>query len=143
MREKDKNRALDRTKTILRQQNELKPLTLSRGDYLYRVGDDEKDLYILEKGKVNVLVDDHTVFALKPGDMCGEHSLIVGRPHGTSATCVSKKCKFRVMQGHDFHSVLRKSPRLKESVSPTFMPLHCNYNSFGTIGFCQCARSHI
>lgn len=116
MHEKDKARALTRTKMIFRQQNNLMPITVPKGKYLYRLGDEGRQLFILEQGEVDVLVEDHTVFAVKVGDMCGEHPLIMGRPFNASAVCVSDTCKLHVMQPREFHTLLNASPKIKESM---------------------------
>jgi len=117
MREKDKSRALIRTKAILRQQNELKTKDVSRGEALYSAGDQGNQLFIVEEGDVDVMAQGTTVFSVGQGDMVGVSGIIQKRPHVTSAICSSDKCILRVMQAKDFHRMLLDSPTLKASVS--------------------------
>lgn len=116
LREKHLTRKQNRAKTILRLQNNLREMTVPGGEYLYKVGDEGRELFILDEGKVDILVEDHVVLSLKPGDMCGEHSLIFSRPRNTSAKCVSSNCKVHVMTARDFHAFLKSSPVVKESL---------------------------
>ena len=116
LRGKNKTRKENRAKSILRLQQNLRDLTLSKGDYLYMVGDEGREVFILDEGNVVLLVQDHVVLTLKPGDLCGEHSLIFSRPRNTSAVCVSNQCKLHVMSARDFFAFLNSSPAAKESL---------------------------
>ena len=42
---------------------------------------------ISEKGRIDVLLE-----GTKPGDIIGEHSLVLCRPRNTTAVCVSDRC---------------------------------------------------
>ncbi len=95
IKEKDNERKKNRVKTILRLQKELRETHLNKGDYFFRVGEEADSLYILERGRAECLVEDKKVFTLKPGDICGEFSLIMGRPRNSSIVCVSDVCKER------------------------------------------------
>jgi len=116
MREKDKARKRNRAKTLLRLQKSLKELNVQMGDYLYQQGEEGKALYILEKGHVDVTVRGKTVFSLKPGDLCGEHSPLTGRPRNTSAICMSDECKVYELKSRDFYTLLDGSPAMKDSL---------------------------
>jgi serine/threonine protein kinase len=121
IREKNKSRALTRTKAILRQQKELKPLQVGNGDTLYIVGDDGNELFILEKGKVDIRAHDGTtVFTVNRGDLFGERAVVANRPRTTSAVCASDNCTVHVMDASAFTHVLEESPGLQESVSVLF-----------------------
>ena len=117
LREKNKTRKRNRAKTILNlQRDNLRDVTLKKGEYLFEVGGEGKELYILENGRMDVKVEDHTVFTLGPGDIAGMHSLLFSRPHNTSALCVSDECKINAMPASDFHAVLKSSPTTKEAL---------------------------
>lgn len=116
LREKDKARKRQRAKTILQLQKSMKDTVLNKGDFIFQVGEEGKDMYILEEGKVNISVQGHNVLSLQPGEMCGEHSLIFGRPRNVSAQCVSDLCKLHVLRARDFYGLLDLHPSLKESV---------------------------
>jgi serine/threonine protein kinase/phage pi2 protein 07 len=116
LKEKDNIRKRNRAKSILRLQNNMKDLVIEKGDYVYKADTTGNELFILEEGKIDVLVEDHTVFSLLPGDMCGEHSLIFGRPRNTSAICRTEQCKLHVMRARDFYIFLDAHPSVKTSV---------------------------
>ncbi len=113
LKEKDKTRKRNRAKTILRLQKNLKALTLHEGFTVFREGEDANALYILESGHVDVFVDNKKVFAVKPGDIFGEHSMIMGRPRNTSATCMSKECVVQEMKARDFYEIYNSSSTIK------------------------------
>jgi len=116
IKEKDKTRKRNRAKSILRLQNNIKDRKIKKGDYAFKVGDEGLELFILEEGKIDILIEDHIVFSISPGDMFGEHSLIFGKPRNTAALCVSDLCKMHVMRARDFYSFLDATPTVKESV---------------------------
>jgi CRP-like cAMP-binding protein len=70
----------------------------------------------LEKGKVDVTVDDMVVFSMQPGDVCGEHSLLTGKLRNTSATCVSDNCTVKEFHINDFKALMNKSPKLEKQM---------------------------
>jgi len=86
------------------------------GDYLYKVGEDGDYLYILDEGRVDVQVDGNTVFTMKPGGLCGEHSLLTGKLRNTDAVCYSKICKLQAMPARDFYQLINTSANIKESL---------------------------
>lgn len=118
IRETRKARALNRTKAILRQQKDLKAMQVNKDTVLYNVGDDAHEIYILEKGKVDVRAEGGTtVFTVDRGDLFGEHAVLASRPRATSAVCTTEKCVVHVMDASAFRQVLKESPCLQESVS--------------------------
>jgi len=116
MTEKSKIRKRNRAKTILRLQNNLHSFNAAKGDYLFKVGEEGKFLYILTEGTCDIKVNNNTVFTIKPGDICGEHSLLMGRPRNTSAVCTSDHCSGQVMDSRDFYYLLDSSQEVKESI---------------------------
>lgn len=94
----------------------MKPLEQVRGDYLFRSGEEATDLFIVEEGHVNLMVDGHVVVEVKPGEMTGENSFVLGRPRNVDAVCVSDTCKLQVMRGADFLKLLETQPSLRESI---------------------------
>lgn len=116
LREKDKTRKRNRAKAILRLQQNLKPMVLKRGEYLYKEGEKGDALYILEEGGLDVTCGNKTVFQPKPGDFCGEHALLMAKPRNTSAVCTSDTCKVFKMKERDFFFLLDAAPHLKESL---------------------------
>ncbi|KAL3924332.1 MAG: hypothetical protein SGILL_001115, partial [Bacillariaceae sp.] len=116
LREKHRMRARARAQSILQLQESLEPLTLQRGQYVYKQGEAGNDLFLIEDGMINVTVDGHTVFTSGPGGVCGEYGMIFGRPRNTSAVCVSDQCKLQIMEVDDFKKVTRSNPSIAESL---------------------------
>ena len=116
LREKDKSRKRQRAKTILRLQQNMKEKVVYKGEYLFQTGQEGKEMYILEDGKVDILVKHHRVLSLKLGEMCGEHSVIFDRPRNTTAQCVSDQCTVHVLRARDFYTLLDLHPSLRDSV---------------------------
>lgn len=110
--EKDKTRKRERAVRLLRNQPQMNERTLQQGEAVFPVGDTGDDLFILEDGKADVVVDNgKQVFSLEPGEMCGDHSVAFGRPRNTSAICASKDgCRFRMLKKADFERVLEQNP---------------------------------
>ncbi len=116
LKEKDKTRKRNRAKTILRLQKNLKAKTLNEGYTIFKDGEDAEALFILESGHVNVYVDSKKVFDVKPGDIFGEHSIIMGRPRNTTAICMSKECVLQEMKARDFYELYNSSSSLRSSL---------------------------
>jgi len=116
LREKDKIRKRNRAKTILRLQKNLIQRQFKKGDYLYQYGQKGDSLFILEHGKAVVLVQGQHAFTATPGNICGEYSLMTGRPRNSSALCVTDECVAYEMTGRDFRQLLDASPNLKASL---------------------------
>lgn len=116
MREKDKTRKRNRATTLLSLQDNMTEKTLKRGEYLYKVGEEGKELFILEDGNVDVVVQDHTVLTLKHGNVAGEHSLITGRPRNNSTRCTTDSCRVHVMDAKDFYKFFNSTPNAKEAL---------------------------
>jgi serine/threonine protein kinase len=117
LKEKDRTRRRNRAKTILHLQQNLKPMTFHKNDVIFSVGEEADAMYLLEKGKIDVLVENKRVFTVKPGDIFGEHSLIMSRPRNTSAKCMGpSSCQVYKMMARDFYEIYNSSPAVKSSL---------------------------
>lgn len=116
LKEKDKTRKRNRAKTILRLQNNLKSVVVHKEDKIFKEGDPGNTLYILEKGNAAVFVQGHKVFNIDPGDLTGEHSLILSRARNSTAICLSDVCKLHEMKARDFYALLDSSSSTKQSL---------------------------
>jgi len=112
--EKDKTRKRERAVSLLRKQPQqvFNDRILDKGEALFLVGDNGNDLFILEQGMADVVVDNgKKVLSLEPGEICGDHSVAFGRPRNTSTICVSGEgCRFSTMKKKDFERVVEQSP---------------------------------
>ena len=105
VRERDKTRKRARAKAILASTKNMHQETFARGEYLYKQGEPGNELFILETGRADVMVDQHKVFEVLPGNLCGEHALVFSKPRNTSAVCAADECKVQVMSAKDFHKI--------------------------------------
>jgi len=116
LKEKDKVRKRDRSKMVLRAQNNLKEREFKKGQALFTVGEEGEFLFLVEDGQVDVVVGDKTVFSAYKGNLCGEYSPLMGRPRNCTAICKSKTCKVYEMTGRDFRALLDLTPDMKRSL---------------------------
>jgi CRP-like cAMP-binding protein len=119
LREKDRTRKRQRAKTILGMQSNMIQKNLQKGDYVFKSGEEGKEIYILEEGQIEISVDNIIVLTLEPGEMCGEHSLMLGRPRNVTAKCVSKECKLHGLRARDFYELLGSHPKMKAAIRDT------------------------
>ena len=114
--EKDKIRKRNRSKMILRAQNNLKKRKFKKGQTLFKKGDRTDSIFLVEDGKVDITVGDRNVFSAGNGNMCGEYSSIMKRPRNASAVCVSNTCEVYEMKGKDFLALLEMYPDIQSSL---------------------------
>ena len=116
LKEKDRVRKRNRAKEILKLQNSLKVRKFQKDEVIYEVRQEGDELFILEEGEVDVDVEDYTVFKMRPGDMCGEHSLLFARPRNTTAICRSQTCQMEIMRAVDFYKFMDSSQAAREGI---------------------------
>ena len=114
--EKDKIRKRNRSKMILRTQNNLKKRKFRKGQSLFKAGQKGDSIFLVEDGKVDIVVGDMNVFSASNGNICGEYSPIMRRPRNASAVCDSKTCEVYEMSGKDFRALLDMYPDIKTSL---------------------------
>jgi CRP-like cAMP-binding protein len=116
LREKDKARKRQRAKTLLRLQQSMEEHTVPKGTYLFKAGDEGKEMYIIENGEIELSSQQRPILRLRAGEMCGEHSLIFGRPRNVDAQCVTDQCKLQRLRARDFYLLLDMHPAVKDSI---------------------------
>lgn len=112
----DKMRKRKRAKMMLRLQQNMKEKTINEGEYVYKKGEEGKDLYVVEEGEVKLMLEGHEVASVQPGEMTGEHSLIFTKPRNIDALCVTDECKLQLLRAKDFYYLLDSQPALKEGI---------------------------
>lgn len=116
LRERDKTRKRNRAKTILASTKNMEEQIFRKGGLIYEQGQKGDGVCIIESGEVNVTIDDHVVFSVGPGELCGEHAVIFNKPRNTSAKCVSDKCVVHILKADDFRKIVNESASLRESL---------------------------
>jgi len=110
-------RKRQRAKTVLQMQQNMKGKQLRKGDFVFRKGEEGKELYVLEEGEIKLSVEGHTIAPVKAGELTGEHSLIFEKPRNIDAICASDTCKMFILRGKDFYVMLDShAPSFKEGI---------------------------
>jgi len=108
LREKDKIRKRNRAKMKLRMQPNLEPVYLNYAESLYHSGEPGDKIYIVEDGKVGVFLGEKNVFTATPGNIFGEHSVIMGKNRNTTSICSTKTgCKVYSIAYDEFQRLLK------------------------------------
>lgn len=103
---------------------ETRPVTVKRGETIYRAGEPSEGLYIVHKGRVKIyrLSDsgkEQLVRILGPGDFTGELSLFNEIEHDAYADAM-EQVEMCVMTREDFQSFLVKYPAISLKVLAEF-----------------------
>ncbi len=92
-----------------------------QGTILYRQGDLSESLYIVKKGKVELLDPKADLTLLKTltvNDIFGHLAFLTGSPHQTQAI-VKEDCQLEILPRSDFEQLLEISPELLEITQQT------------------------
>jgi hypothetical protein len=117
LREKDKIRKRNRAKTVLRSQKCLVEKQFKKGDKLFKCREPGDCMYLVEKGRVDIVVEGKTVLTAYPGNLCGEHAPLTDGYRNSTAVCVSDEgCTAYQMRGRDFRKLIKQSPELRASL---------------------------
>eukprot|EP00804_Cyclotella_cryptica_P005120 CCRYP_011526-RB/>CCRYP_011526-RB protein AED:0.29 eAED:0.36 QI:0/0.25/0.2/1/0.75/0.6/5/0/458 len=138
LREKDKFGRRNRAKALLKLQSGMITESFKAGEELYKEGDlgGSSSFYNIKIRCIcsirRVLIPCAKIFrfvpmllprrrskviVVTPGNFCGEYSLLTGRLHNTTATCISSEgCVALRLLGRDFRKLMDVQPRLKESL---------------------------
>jgi hypothetical protein len=87
------------------------------GDEIYGEGDINRNLYMVLKGEVDVLMgpDQNLVGKVLAGDVLGEISLVEGSPHSATAV-VTRDSQFIVLAHEDYVELTQRYPRIGMTV---------------------------
>ena len=59
------------------------------GDIIFRAGDEAKELFVIQSGKVQIRLDDHVLETLSDYNVFGEMALIDAAPRSATAVAIS------------------------------------------------------
>ena len=94
----------------------LQPVVSQSGDWLIRKGEMGQEMYIINRGQVDVVGDDDTVIAtLSEGDFFGEMGLLLSVPRTASVRAVTD-CDLFMLKQDDFRQTLRDRPQFAASI---------------------------
>lgn len=115
MKETNRLRKRERASTILGLQKNMKIVDFDKDDVIFKERSQGDMLYILEEGKVDILVGGHKVRSLKKGEMTGEHAAFhQEKPYNVTAKCVGDKCVMSALSSLDMHTLFANNPSLGE-----------------------------
>ena len=92
-----------------------------QGRVLYRQGDPSESLYIVKKGRVELLDPQAELTSLKTlsaNEIFGQYSFLTGSPHRTLAVA-KEDCQLEILPRCDFEQLLETSPELLERTEQT------------------------
>jgi glucose-6-phosphate 1-dehydrogenase len=94
----------------------LQPVVARPGDWIIRKGALGQEMYIINRGQVDVVADDGTVIAtLSDGNFFGEIGILLSRPRTASVRAMSD-CDLFMLAQEDFWKALRDRPQFAASV---------------------------
>jgi CRP/FNR family cyclic AMP-dependent transcriptional regulator len=89
----------------------LTPRVLRSGEPLVKEGDNQRELFILGDGELEVRCHGHVIATLKPGSVAGEGTFFSGEPRSATVS-VSKAGVAFGLAWDRFDELSRKHPRL-------------------------------
>lgn len=92
-----------------------------KGTTLYRQGDPSESLYIIKKGKIDLLdpqADLAPLMTLTTNDSFGQFAFLTGSPHQTVAIA-TEDCQLEILSRSDFEQLLETSPELLQLTKQT------------------------
>ena len=117
LKEKDKIRKRNRAKAILKLQTALQTIEKANGSSFFSNEDEGDSIYILEKGKVDIVAGGKQVFTVFPGNVFGEYSVITGRRRNCSAICATPGgCIAQELSGNEFRRLMDSSISVQTSL---------------------------
>jgi len=87
-----------------------------KGNVIFRKGDPGTSLYIIEKGRVSVSLEDETISELGPGETFGEMALLWHEPRTATVKALSDVELWEIHR-EDFDDLIHTSTRLHEEIS--------------------------
>ncbi len=94
----------------------LQPVVVRRGDWIIRKGEPEKEMYIINRGQVDVIDEkSHVIATLSDGDFFGEMGLLLSQPR-TASIRATTDCDLFMLAQTDFRKALHDQPQFAVSI---------------------------
>jgi CRP/FNR family transcriptional regulator, cyclic AMP receptor protein len=97
---------------------EIDPLRLAPGDFLFREGDRGEKVYVLLEGEMEILLGDLVLENAGPGTLIGEMALIDDSPRTASAVAKTS-CRLAEIDRRRFHFLVQQTPHFATHVMKT------------------------
>jgi CRP-like cAMP-binding protein len=85
------------------------------GDFVFHAGDNEKVMYLVLKGEVEISAAGKVLEVVTTGGLFGEMSIIENLPRSASARCISS-CKLVAINEQRFYSLIQEIPFFAKEV---------------------------
>lgn len=85
------------------------------GEFIFREGEDARDMYVLLEGEAEILVGNVLVEVAKAGSVLGEMALIERRPRAATARARTA-CALVAVDGEGFDALVRRDPLFAKHV---------------------------
>jgi CRP-like cAMP-binding protein len=99
-------------KSIVRKLEEVK---FQAGDPVFRQGDPADKFYIIERGKVGVIIDEEPRATLGTGEYFGEIALLLNTPR-TATMIAIQPLELLQLRAHDFNELLQDSSAMRQAL---------------------------
>ena len=118
LREKINTEKFDRALSIIGRNSTMAETSYREGGFIFREGDEPStDAYIVKKGFVDIIANDHHVQTLKPGRLFGVQSFMMNRRNRrASAICVSPECVINSIPLKELDELAKKHPQLESTL---------------------------
>lgn len=82
------------------------------GDYVYTVGNTDRNLYYLVAGEVNLTVEDTVLRTISAGEYFGETASLTSKPTGSNAIVASPEARIIVIYAENIDAMLADYPNI-------------------------------
>jgi NTE family protein len=96
----------------------LTSIDLRAGEWLFRTGDSGDAMYFVERGQLDVVIDDRRVSRLSRGDVVGELALLTGERRNASVRARRESTLLR-LDGEQFESLAARDQQVPLAVART------------------------
>ena len=87
-------------------------ITPLAGDYVYTIGNTDRNLYYLVAGEVNLTVEDTALRTISAGEYFGETASLTSKPTGSNAIVASPEARIIVIYAENIDAMLADYPNI-------------------------------
>ena len=118
LREKINTEKFDRALSIIGRNAKMSETSYGEGETIFNEGEEPgDDAYIVKKGLVDIVANDHHVQTLKPGRLFGIQSFMMNRRNRkASAICTTEECVINSIPLKELNQLAKKYPQLEDTL---------------------------
>lgn len=84
-------------------------IDIPAGQPLFNQGDHGSTMYVLLRGQAEIVIGNHLMEVLEPGNIVGEMSIVAPGPRSATVRA-SEDCEFVIIDEHRFNDLVRQAP---------------------------------